>query len=65
MGTAIVRVAEKVEVTDAEIESGKDAVREELVNTRRDKFFAAYMQKAKTSLTITTRDEVLARVTGI
>ena len=63
-GTAIVRVAEKVDVTDAEIETGKDQMRDELVNTRRDKFFGAYMQKAKTGLKITTRDEVLARVTG-
>jgi peptidyl-prolyl cis-trans isomerase D len=63
-GTAIVRVAEKVNVTDAEIESGKDQMRDELVNSRRDKFFAAYMQKAKTGLKITTRDDVLARVTG-
>jgi hypothetical protein len=34
-------------VTDAEIEAGRDQLREELVNQRRDKFFGAYMQKAK------------------
>ena len=53
-GTAIVRVAEKVDVTDSEIEAGKDQLRDELVNTRRDKFFGAYMQKAKQGLKITT-----------
>ena len=63
-GTAIIRVVEKVNVTDAEVESGKDQLRDELVNTRRDKFFGAYMQKAKTGLKITTRDDVLARVVG-
>ena len=63
-GTAIVRVVEKVNVTDAEVEAGKDELRNELVNARRDKFFGAYMQKAKTGLTITTNDAVLARVTG-
>lgn len=63
-GTAIVRVVEKVSVTDAELEAGKDELRDELVNTRRDKFFGAYMQKAKTGLKITTRDDVLARVVG-
>ena len=63
-GTAIVRVAEKVNVTDAEIEGGKDVLRDELVNTRRDKFFGAYMQKAKQSLKITTREDTLARVVG-
>jgi peptidyl-prolyl cis-trans isomerase D len=63
-GTAIVRVVEKVGVTDAEIETGKDQLRDELVNARRDKFFGAYMQKAKTGLKITTREDVLARVIG-
>jgi peptidyl-prolyl cis-trans isomerase D len=63
--TAVVRVAEKVNVTDAEIELGRDQLRDELVNQRRDKFFGAYMQKAKQALTITVRDEVLARVTGV
>jgi peptidyl-prolyl cis-trans isomerase D len=63
-GTAIVRVAEKVDVTDSEIEAGKDQLRDEMVNLRRDKFFGAYMQKAKQALKITTRDDVLARITG-
>jgi len=64
-GTAVVRVVEKVDVTDAEIEAGKDTLRDELVNSRRDRFFGAYMQKAKQGLTITIREETLARVTGI
>jgi peptidyl-prolyl cis-trans isomerase D len=63
-GTAIVRVAEKTTVTDAEIEGGKEQLRDEMVNQRRDRFFGAYMQKAKQGLTITTREEVLARITG-
>lgn len=63
-GTAVIRVVEKVGVTDAEVESGKDALRDELVNARRDKFFGAYMQKAKTGLTINIRQDTLTRVTG-
>jgi peptidyl-prolyl cis-trans isomerase D len=63
-GTAIVRVAEKVTVTDQEVEQGRDQLREEMVNSRRDRFFGAYMQKAKTGLTIAIREETLARVTG-
>ena len=47
-GTAIVRVAEKADVTDAEIARAATQLRDELVNPRRDKFFGAYMQKAKT-----------------
>ncbi|MBM3807583.1 MAG: hypothetical protein FJW22_05245 [Acidimicrobiia bacterium] len=62
--TAIVRVAEKVNVTDAEVEGGKDELRGELVNTRRDKFFGAYMQKAKTGLRINIREDMLTIVTG-
>ncbi|HWI20642.1 MAG TPA: peptidylprolyl isomerase [Vicinamibacterales bacterium] len=64
-GTAIVRVVEKVDVTDAEIQGGKDQLRDELVNGRRDKFFGAYMQKAKQGLRIAIREETLARITGI
>ncbi len=63
-GTAVIRVVEKVGVTDAEVESGKDAVRDELVNVRRDKFFGAYMQKAKTGLKINIRQDTLARIVG-
>jgi peptidyl-prolyl cis-trans isomerase D len=63
-GTAIIHVAEKVNVTDAEVESGKDQMRDELVKARRDKFFGAYMQKAKQGLKITTREDTLARVIG-
>jgi parvulin-like peptidyl-prolyl isomerase len=63
-GTAVVRVVERVDVTDAEIELGRDALREELVNQRRDRFFGAYMEKAKGSLRINIDDDVLTRVTG-
>ena len=62
--TAIVRVAEKVTVTDQEVEQGRDQLRDEMVNTRRDRFFGAYMQKAKSGLTIAIREETLARITG-
>jgi peptidyl-prolyl cis-trans isomerase D len=64
-GTAIIRVVEKVDVTDTEIEQGRDLLRDELVNTRRDRFFGAYMQKAKQGLKITIREDTLARVTGV
>jgi peptidyl-prolyl cis-trans isomerase D len=63
-GTAIVRVVERQEVTDADITAGRDQLRDELVNQRRDRFFGAYMQKAKQGLKITINQETLARVTG-
>ncbi len=64
-GTAIVRVAEKVNVTEAEIVAVMDQLRDELVNQRRDRFFGAYMQKAKQGLKINIRQDTLARVVGI
>ena len=64
-GTAVIRVVERVNVTDAEIEQGKDTLRDELVNQRRDRFFGAYMEKAKTALRINIRQEILAQVTGV
>ena len=63
-GTAVIRVVEKVNVTDAEIEQGREQLREEMINQRRDRFFGAYMQKAKQGLNIIVRDDVLARATG-
>jgi peptidyl-prolyl cis-trans isomerase D len=63
-GTAIIRVVQKQSVTDAEIESGRDQLRDEMVNQRRDRFFGAYMQKAKQSLKINIHQDTLARVTG-
>ena len=63
-GTAVIRVVEKVGVTDAEVESGKDVLRDELVNVRRDKFFGTYMQKAKSGLKVNIKQDTLARITG-
>ncbi len=63
-GTAVIRVVEKVGVTDAELASGMDVLRDELVNVRRDKFFGAYMQKAKGNLKINIHQDTLTRVVG-
>jgi peptidyl-prolyl cis-trans isomerase D len=63
-GTAIVRVVEKEDVTPEQIASGRDQLREELVNQRRDQFFSAYMMNAKKNLKIEIRQEILARAVG-
>ncbi len=63
-GSVIARVAERADVTDAQIASGRDALREELVNQRRDRFFSAYMAKAKTALKIAVKQDVLAQLLG-
>jgi peptidyl-prolyl cis-trans isomerase D len=63
-GTAIVRVTERQDVTAEQIAEGQDQLREELVEQRRERFFGAYMQKAKTGLKINIRQDVLAQATG-
>lgn len=62
--TAIIRVVERQDVTDAQMAAGREQLREELVNQRRDRFFAAFMQKAKQGLKINIRQDTLARVSA-
>ena len=62
--TVIVRVVEKEAVTDAQITEGRDQLREEMANQRRDKFFSGFMVKAKEKLKIEIRQDVMARVVG-
>jgi parvulin-like peptidyl-prolyl isomerase len=63
-GTAIVRVVEKEGVTDEQVASGMDQVRDELVNQRRDRFFSGYMVEAKKRLDIAINQETLQRAMG-
>ncbi len=62
--TAIIRVAERQDVTEEQIGAGRDQLREELTNQRRDRFFRSFMDKAKQSLKINIRQDVMARVTA-
>jgi parvulin-like peptidyl-prolyl isomerase len=62
--TAVVRVAEREDVTDEQIAAGRDQLRTEMTNQRQERFFNAYMQKAKSGLRINVRQDMLARVTG-
>ena len=62
--TAIVRVVERQDVTDAQIAAGRDELREEMTAQRRDRFFSAYMQKAKSGLKIDMNQDVMAQVMG-
>jgi peptidyl-prolyl cis-trans isomerase D len=63
-GNAIIRVVERQDVTDLQITAARDQLREELLDQRRDRFFSAYMQKAKKDLKIDIRQDVLAQVVG-
>jgi peptidyl-prolyl cis-trans isomerase D len=63
-GTAVVKVVEKKEVTPAEWIEAKDRFREEVLSERRNRFFSAYMVKAKQRMKIEVNRETLHRVVG-
>ena len=63
-GTAIVKVIEKKEVTPDEWKNAKDRFREELLADRRNRFFSAYMAKAKQRMKIDVDREALQRTIG-
>ena len=60
-GTAVIKVLEKKEVTPEEWTSSKDRFREELLTDRRNRFFSAYMVKAKQKMKIEVNRETLQR----
>ena len=61
---AVVKVVERKQPTPAEIAAARDQLREEMLNDRRGRFFAAYMQKAKLKMKIEVNRENLQRVIG-
>ena len=61
-GAAIIKVVEKAETTDADFTSNRDAFRTEILDDRRNRFFSAYMVKAKQKMKIEVNREALARV---
>jgi peptidyl-prolyl cis-trans isomerase D len=63
-GTAIIKVVEKQEVSPADWTAAKDRFREELLSDRRNRFFSAYMVKAKQKMKIEVNREGLQRVTS-
>ena len=60
-GTAVIKVIEKKTVTPEEWTSSKDRFREELLADRRNRFFSAYMGKAKLKMKIEVNRESLQR----
>jgi peptidyl-prolyl cis-trans isomerase D len=60
-GTAIVRVLEKQETTPADLLTAKDKFRDELLADRRNRFFSAYMAKAKQKMKIDINRETLQK----
>jgi peptidyl-prolyl cis-trans isomerase D len=63
-GTVIIRVVQRDEVTPAQIKSGSEAFRAELLNERRTQFFNAYMSKARERMKVEINPDVVSRVTS-
>ncbi len=60
-GAAVIKVVEKQEVTPSDYAAAKDKFREELLTDRRNRFFGAYMMKAKQRMKIEVNRESLQK----
>jgi peptidyl-prolyl cis-trans isomerase D len=61
-GAAVVKVIERQDVKAEELAKQKDTLRGELLNDRKNKFFAAYMTKARQRMTITINRDTIAQI---
>jgi peptidyl-prolyl cis-trans isomerase D len=60
-GTAVIKLVEKQEVAPSDYALARDKFREELLTDRRNRFFGAYMQKAKQRMKIEVNREQLQK----
>ena len=63
-GAAVVKVLERQDVKPEELAKQKDTLRAELLNQRKNQFFAAYMTKARQRMKIDINREVIAQLTA-
>ena len=61
-GAVVVKVVEKKEVTPAELTAGKESLKTELLNERRNRFYAAYMTKAREGMKVDVNRELIAQL---
>ena len=62
-GAVVIKVLERKDPTAEEIAAGKQQMKDELMNERRGRFFAAYMAKARERMNIRINSQVLAQLT--
>ena len=60
-GAAVVKVIEKAQTSDADFASNRDAFRTQILDDRRNRFFSAYMVKAKQRMKIEVNRETLQK----
>jgi peptidyl-prolyl cis-trans isomerase D len=63
-GAAIVKVLERKDVDQADFAKQRDTLRNELLNDRKQKFFSAYMAKARQRMKININRETIAQITA-
>jgi peptidyl-prolyl cis-trans isomerase C len=63
-GAAIVKVVERKDVAADEFAKQKDTLRNEILNERKNKFFSAYMTKARQRMKININRETIAQIVG-
>ena len=63
-GAVIVKVLEKKSPTADEVKTGRDTVKNELLNQQKQRFYASYMTKARERMTIKSNPQVIAQVIG-
>ena len=60
-GAAIIKLVDKVQTTAADYSLAKDKFRDEVLADRRNRFFGAYMVKAKQRMKIEVNRETLQK----
>jgi parvulin-like peptidyl-prolyl isomerase len=63
-GAAIVKVVERKDVAPDELAKQKDTLRTELLSERKNKFFSAYMTKARQKMKININRDTIAQIVG-
>jgi peptidyl-prolyl cis-trans isomerase D len=63
-GAAILKVVERKDVAADELAKQKDTLRTEILNERKNKFFSAYMTKARQRMRIIINREIVAQIVG-
>ncbi len=59
---AIVKMVERQDVTPAQVEAGRAALREQMLNDRRGRFFSSYMGKAREKMKVDINQEAVQRL---
>jgi peptidyl-prolyl cis-trans isomerase D len=63
-GAAVIKVLERKDPTPEEIKAGQQQTKDQLLNERRGRFYAAYMTKARERMKINVNRQRLAQIVG-